>query len=248
MKNDFGNRMKSQEQVETEQKLNSALPIVIRLDGRTFSKFTKRLNKPFDNGFLEAMRNTALHLMKEFNVDCAYQQSDEITLVYGPRYIPEVKNSQLPFNGKKQKICSVFAGLATASFMSELMAFHPELKEYIIQKLPHFDCRAFNTPTNAEAINHMIWREQDASRNAIGMMARHLFSHKLLQGKSTTERLDMIKAESDLYQNTDPALKFGTFLFRDKVIKNGVERDHIVFDSIERPKFEQLIAKARLSE
>lgn len=247
MKNDFSIRMKQQEKIETEPKLNASLPIVMRLDGRAFSKFTKKLQKPFDVGFCHSMKETAKVLMKEFGADCAYQQSDEITLVYGPRFIPNVKNSQLPFSGKKQKICSVFAGMATASFLCNLTTFHPDLKDYIFRNMPHFDCRAFNTPTKEEAINHMIWRSQDASRNAIGMMARYLFSHKQLQGKSTKERLKMVQKESDIYETCSDDLKFGSFFFREKVMKNDVERTVIVEQSIPFPKFNTILEKALLS-
>ena len=55
--------------------------IIIRLDGKNFSKYTKKLNKPFDKGFATAMQETAKELCDYFNAKFAYTQSDEISLL-----------------------------------------------------------------------------------------------------------------------------------------------------------------------
>ena len=46
-----------------------------------------------------------------------------------------------------------------------------------------FDARAFILPRE-EVCNYFIWRQQDATRNSIQMVAQSNFSHKELQGKS----------------------------------------------------------------
>jgi tRNA(His) 5'-end guanylyltransferase len=50
------------------------------LDGKGFSKLTKLLDKPFDDGFSDDMDTTAHTHVKIFRLNCLYQ-SDEITIV-----------------------------------------------------------------------------------------------------------------------------------------------------------------------
>ena len=45
-----------------------------------------------------------------------------------------------------------------------------------------FDSRAFNLPKE-EVCNYFIWRQQDATRNAIQLVGQSNFSHNQLQGK-----------------------------------------------------------------
>ena len=56
-----------------------------------------------------------------------------------------------------------------------------------------FDCRAFTVSDGWEAFNSVYWRQTDASKNSIQMVAQSLFSHKELQGKSTKNMLDMLQ-------------------------------------------------------
>ena len=77
----LGDRMKYFEQFETERCFNDFLPVVIRLDGRGFSKFTKNFVKPYDLDMAQAMMNVSEKLLKESGALVAYQQSDEISLL-----------------------------------------------------------------------------------------------------------------------------------------------------------------------
>lgn len=78
------------------------LPVIIRLDGNNFSRWTKGLHRPFDQGLVELMRETTRYLVEETNAVIGYTQSDEITLVL----YSENRSSELYHNGKKQKILS----------------------------------------------------------------------------------------------------------------------------------------------
>ena len=61
MKDEFGDRMKGYE-AQSSYKLPKRSYFVIRLDGKGFSKWTKKLDKPFDKGFAEDMVETAKYL------------------------------------------------------------------------------------------------------------------------------------------------------------------------------------------
>ena len=86
--------------------------IVVRLDGKGFTKLTKEsldLEKPFDIRFHDAMVATTKHLLTVgFKVIYAYTQSDEISLL--------IDKDDNTFNRKVRKINSVLAGEASAFF------------------------------------------------------------------------------------------------------------------------------------
>ena len=87
--------------------------VILRLDGKNFSKYTKDLEKPFDLDLSDAMNQTAMALCDEFNGKFAYTQSDEISIL-----ITEIGNidAQPQFANSLQKLCSLSASVATAKF------------------------------------------------------------------------------------------------------------------------------------
>lgn len=93
---EFGNRMKQYEQ-ESHIYVEPKEHMIVRLDGKKFSKFTKGFNKPFDNVLSGAMVHTATELMKEFGAVSSYQQSDEITLVFLAMYKRELTQTKDPY-------------------------------------------------------------------------------------------------------------------------------------------------------
>ena len=64
--------------------------IVVRLDGRGFTRLTKEVwqfEAPFDIRFRDLMAHTVQHLMQcGFNVAYGYSESDEISLLLGDNY------------------------------------------------------------------------------------------------------------------------------------------------------------------
>lgn len=155
MKHDaFGDRMKEYEKVFTSQKVNREQPMIVRIDGKGFSKFTKDFIKPFDGTIYSAMYRTAEFLLTETNALLAYHQSDEITLIYENSEV-----SDYMFSGKISKINSVFASMASAKFNNEYQHFY--------DKLAFFDCRTWNVPDRHEATNVLYWRFSDAVRNSV---------------------------------------------------------------------------------
>ena len=125
--------------------------IVVRLDGRGFTKLTKEIMKfqaPFDEVFRDLMINTVRHLMDcGFNIRFGYSQSDEISLLLDPE--------DATFGRKERKLNSVLAGEASAK-LSLLMGQHAV-----------FDSRISQLPTLRDVTNYFRWRQEDAHRNAL---------------------------------------------------------------------------------
>ncbi|KKL92895.1 hypothetical protein LCGC14_1880070, partial [marine sediment metagenome] len=108
MSDNFGDRMKMYEKAESGRRFMPLLPVYARLDGRSFSRFTKGFNRPYDKRMSEAMIDTTKYLVEETNALIGYSQSDEISLVW---YSDSI-DSQIFFDGKIQKMVSVLAALA----------------------------------------------------------------------------------------------------------------------------------------
>lgn len=213
MSDDLGDRMKAYEAHEAGRRFLPMLPVYARIDGRNFSRFTAGMERPFDTRFADCMTETTKRLVEETGALIGYTQSDEISLLW---YRPDSK-SQIYFDGKIFKIVSVTAALTTSIFSSLARVHWPERVE---QWPLSFDCRAFQLPTKDEAANVILWRELDATKNAISMAARHYCSHKSLHGKNGSEMQEMMFQMAGVNFNDYPArFKRGQFVVRRTVFK-----------------------------
>lgn len=214
----LGDRMKAYERIETEQKFKPNSILYVRLDGRGFSKFTKGLKRPFDERLSSLMVETTKHLVNEFKCNVGYTQSDEISLIIENKY-----ESPCDFEGKKQKLISSLSASTTAFFNVHLFNRIPE--KFNKGNLPCFDCRIFEVPNDDEACNAILWREKDAIKNSVSMLAQHHFSHKELQGKKSDVMKDMLKTHKDVLWEKQPKFfKSGTYVKRvkyDTVVNNN---------------------------
>lgn len=202
-KDDFGNRMKAYEAVETERKLDPMLPIYARIDGRSFSRFTRGMARPFDPRMTAAMIETTKHLVHETHARIGYTQSDEISLVW----LSDRPDSDVMFSGKVQKMVSVLASMAAAKFSA---VCPPGFED----RLPHFDCRVFQLPSKDEAANAFLWRAMDARKNAISMVAQSKFSHKALHQKDQKAMLAMLAEIGVDFEAFPDAFRRGSFVRR----------------------------------
>lgn len=81
-----------------------------------------------------------------------------------------------------------------------------------------FDCRCFSVPNRSEAINAILWREQDATRNSIQMLAQSQFSHNALHGLSCNELQELLWSEKKInWNDLDSRLKRGTYVQKRRV-------------------------------
>ncbi len=204
----LGDRMKMYEAVECDRRLIPTLPIYARIDGRSFSRFTHEMDRPYDAKMSHCMVETTKALVEKTHALIGYTQSDEISLVF---YNPDPTSEPL-FGGKLHKLTSILASLTTAIFCIEAAQHWPER---VHDLLPHFDARVFCLPNETEATNCILWREQDATKNAVSMAARSMFSHAALQNKSGAEMQEMMFQEKGVNFNDYPSFfKRGTFVRR----------------------------------
>lgn len=185
-KDDFGNRMKAAELLEAGRRFDGTKPVLIRVDGKRFSKFTKRFEKPFDAQISSIMRRTCKALVEEFSARIGYVQSDEITLVL----LPRSDEDSLPFSGRIQKLVSISAAVATREFSKCLWALYGE---EFMANLPVFDARAWEVTDQVEAMNAVLWRVFDARKNGISVSCRSVATTKEMHGLNGAQMIMLMK-------------------------------------------------------
>ena len=210
MNDSLGDRMKRYEGAEAARRLMPQLPALARLDGRAFHAFVRGLARPFDRRLSDLMIDTATFLVRETNAVVGYTQSDEITLAW----VSEVRDAQIFFDGRIQKMTSMLAALCAAHFNRRLPAFLPA---GYADRLPVFDCRVWNVPTLEEAANTFLWRELDATKNAVSMAARAHYEHADLHDKSAREMQELLWKKGVNWNDYPAFFKRGTFVRRRKV-------------------------------
>lgn len=202
----LGDRMKWYESRFTNDQFMPLVPVLARLDGKAFHTFTKGLRRPYDERLSSLMVRTTKFLVQETNARCGYTQSDEITLVW----LAEEWESDIFFAGKLQKMNSILASMTTAFFNRVLAEHLPEKAD----QMPLFDCRVFQVPTDFEATNCFIWREQDATRNSVQMAARAHYSHNECENKDGSQLQEMLFQKGVNWNDYPRFFKRGTYVRR----------------------------------
>jgi tRNA(His) 5'-end guanylyltransferase len=122
--------------------------VVLRLDGRGFSRFTgARFEKPFDPQFHAWMVEAARAVLEDLQGLYAYTESDEISVLF-PR------DWDL-FDRELEKAVSLSAGLAGAAFALACGA------------RVAFDSRALLCAEDEQVVDYFRWRQADAARCAL---------------------------------------------------------------------------------
>lgn len=219
-KDSLGDRMKHNYEDRYRFYLTRRVPVIIRLDGKGFTKLTKKCEKPFDAQFNSSMVYTMINLCEELQgAKCAYTQSDEISIL-----LTDFDNltTEAWFDYNMQKIISISASIASVRFSKTLFA----QEEDRIDKATLFDSRVFNIPKE-EVCNYFIWRQKDWIRNSVSMLARAHFSHKECMNKKQNQLHDMLHNIGINWAELEPKWKNGTFIH--KVDRNWVVKDEVIF-------------------
>jgi tRNA(His) guanylyltransferase len=206
-KDTLGDYMKSFEQAETGHRIEKGYPMLARLDGRSFHTFTRGLDRPFDKNLTALMQETTRYLVKETNALIGYTQSDEITLIW---YVGADDPQQYMFDGKCKKNCSVLSSMATCFFVKNLSKYLPSKAD----EFPTFDARVWKVPTLHDAFLALMWRENDAIKNSITMLALSHFSHKSLQGVNGQDKRKMLKEINDPWELYPSENRKGSYFAR----------------------------------
>lgn len=202
----LADRMKQHEERQ-QQWFLPGLPVLVRLDGKNFSAWTRKAGceKPFDGGLMDLFDRTASHLLKLSGARLVHTYSDEISLML---WRGEDYRSQIWHEGKPYKLISVLASACTHFFGAK-----SDLSGAL------FDARAFSVPSIEEAKNYFLWRQQDALRNSVAALAQAYFSAKQLHGKNSEEMKGMLFSSGVSWDEMSERKRIGAYFAREKVLR-----------------------------
>lgn len=226
----LGDRQKDYEKVY-DAKMMRRVPVVCRIDGIGFSRLCRKIQKPYSHSFLEIMAKTMLEVVQNVSgAVFAYQQSDEITFI--------IRNDQTLdstpwYDNRVQKIATAIASKATRVFNQKIDKLEEKLN---LVGDAEFEGRAFTLPTISEAVNNLIWRQQDCTRNAVSGAAQAVLGRKfgkktglkMLHGRSSKDKITLIKNECgiDFEQEFPTSYRMGVGAYKIPIIipaRNGGE-------------------------
>lgn len=222
-------RMKSYYETVPKSRLVRRMPVICRIDGCHFHNFLRGFSKPFDLVFIKSMQDTAKYLCSNIQ-GCvlSFQHSDEISLLLTDY---ATFDTQAWFGYEVQKMCSVGASMATMAFnkaLSDNLDEYCRLAKDFDKKYADavrraifvgatFDFRCFNIPKE-EVVNCFLWRQQDAARNSVQMLAQFYYSHSETHKKTNSQLQDMLMTEHSVNWNDLPTyLKRGSCCVRHDV-------------------------------
>ena len=195
---------------EWARRLPPDRPWIVRLDGRGFHRWTRGLDRPFDDRLRDAMVHTTRALLTDSGAEHAYTQSDEITLVFH-----RSEQQEPAFGGKLQKLVSLLAAHASIAFNDATLATIPEHAG--ARGSAVFDARAFAVPNPGAAITALAERKQDAERNAVQSVGHWRFGHKAMLGLSNRTIREQLGNENITMQGFEAMHTRGVALARRRI-------------------------------
>lgn len=192
--------------------------IVIRLDGRSFSKFTAKHHfaKPNDTRALKLMNACAVEVLKAFtDIVLAYGQSDEYSFVLH-------ENTTL-FDRRSAKLATSLATAFTAEFCMQWPEYFPD--SALTRPYPTFDGRCVAYPKKGVLRDYLSWRQADCHVN--NLYNTTFWNLVLKGGRSQTVAEEELKGtlskdKNEIlwslfginYNNEEKVFKKGTVVYR----------------------------------
>lgn len=210
------------EYVKQFEQPDSLLPntwIVVRLDGRGFTKFSTKyaFEKPNDKRALDLMNAAALAVMSELpDITIAYGVSDEYSFIF--------HKSCTLFERRASKLVSTIVSTFTAYYIHLWSTYFPDSP--LSPPLPSFDGRAVTYPSVQNLRDYMSWRQVDCHINNLynttfwaliqkgGMDGTA--AEQMLKGTFSADKNEILFSKFGINYNNEPEMfKKGSVIFRD---------------------------------
>jgi hypothetical protein len=190
---------------QADYKLLNRIPIITIVNGRAFAKCTSLLDKPYCEKFAECMVSTSLKLCSEVEgAIFAYHHNDEIILVSRN---DQSQDSSSWFDNKIQKLSSTISSIATLHFNKCLAQTDLNLLSE-----PVFYTQSFTVPNIIEAINTIIYKQQQNFHTSIQFACFYellkkydkTYIKEMMTGLSFDEKVEILQQECDVDFNQYP--------------------------------------------
>ncbi|KAH6900234.1 putative tRNAHis guanylyltransferase [Thelonectria olida] len=204
---------------ETPDPLMPNTWIVVRVDGRGFTKMCAKYNfeKPNDRRALDLMNAAAKAVVTEIpDITIAYGVSDEYSFVFH-------KSCEL-FERRSSKLVSTVVSTFTSNYVHQWPTCFPDTP--LSSPLPSFDGRAVCYPSVQNLRDYMSWRQVDCHINNLynttfwaliqlgGLDNKE--AEKTLAGTLSADKNEILFSRFSINYNNEPEInKKGSVVFRD---------------------------------
>lgn len=225
--------------------------IVVRIDGRGFSKLCKKyeFEKPNDRRALDLMNAAATEVVRSLvDIVLAYGQSDEYSFVFH-------EDSTL-FDRRSAKLATTVSTAFTAEYCMQWASFFPE--QTLSRPYPTFDGRCVCYPKRSILRDYLSWRQADCHIN--NLYNTTFWNLVLKAGRSPTEAEQDLKGTFSAdkneilfsrfginYNNEAMIYKKGTAIYRSYATSNDVapQNGHDPLDKLATPLSKTQLEKDR---
>ncbi|XP_055524405.1 probable tRNA(His) guanylyltransferase isoform X2 [Wyeomyia smithii] len=205
---------------ETHDTLQKNCWIVIRVDGKGFSKFcdVHKFTKPNDERGLNLMSLAAITVMQEFNeIILAYGQSDEYSFVF--------RRDACIYDRRRDKLISCVGSLFTSAYTFNWSYLFMDASSP--KYPPTFDARAVLYPTDQNIRDYLSWRQADVHINnlynttfwnLVESGISNSEAEKRLRGTLSSDKNEILFQEFNINYNNELAMfRKGTILLRKQI-------------------------------
>ncbi len=222
----IGDRMKRNYELPARHMLTRRVPVIVRVDGKAFHTYTRGMDKPFSEDFMEAMAVAAHLTAKQIQgFKLGYVQSDEASFLLTDY---DTHQTEGWMGYVKSKIETIAASTMTSRF-------HVCISAVPGDGLAAFDARAFNIPRE-EVANYFLWRAMDWERNSVSMYCGAFHSHKEMHGQGKADQHEMLHAKGKNWAtDLDARTRNGTWLFSGGSISCDMRPSYAEIDAVVDP-------------
>jgi len=208
-------------------KIISKLPVLINVSGRSFSRLTRRLDRPFCNKLINVFKNTLLQTICQLDgAVFGFQYSDQFVFVLRN---DRTFDDKPWYQNKIQDINSIVSSLISVNFFKNLV-LEDELNELDGDAI--FKTKVFALPSLNEVVNHLILKQQFCYGDAIFRATQAEFTKiygkletdKLLYGKKLDEKIGLLQDSCQIdYETYYPkSYRLGVAVYKiPKIIKSS---------------------------
>jgi tRNA(His) 5'-end guanylyltransferase len=171
-------------------KIINRIPIIIKIDGRSFTRVTKNVQKPFCEKTMAILNGTMLALVKQIDgAMFGYQYSDKIFIVLRN----DRKDDEDPWFGNQiQEMCSSAASIATGKFINQIQEIDqpPKFEGDIT-----FKTNVFGISNITEVINYLIYKQYCCMQYSINEVVYSIIgknNQEMLNGTDIEDRKKII--------------------------------------------------------
>ncbi|PSK35005.1 hypothetical protein B9Z65_1588 [Elsinoe australis] len=193
--------------------------IVVRIDGRGFSKFTKRYSfaKPNDKRAIDLMNAAAVETMRGLvDIAIAYGQSDEYSFVFH-------EDTNL-FERRAYKLVTTVVSTFSVQYAIQWSKFFPD--QPLTEPFPTFDGRPVLYPKVKFLRDYLSWRQADCHINNLYNTTFWAMVQKggqsptdaelELKGTLSADKNEILFSRFGINYNNEPEVfKKGTVVYRD---------------------------------